>query len=90
MRWPQAFVGSSYMYATARDWARFAWLLLQDGQWQGRTPLPADWVAHMRAPSTAAPHDHSQAQMGLHGPHAGTPLGQHPDAGFACLPTPFG
>jgi CubicO group peptidase (beta-lactamase class C family) len=30
------FVGSSYMYATARDWARFALLLLQDGQWNGQ------------------------------------------------------
>jgi CubicO group peptidase (beta-lactamase class C family) len=77
------YVGSSYMYATARDWARFALLLLQDGQWQGRMLLPADWVAHMRAPSTAAPHDYSQAQMWLHGPRAGTPPGQDPDAGIA-------
>jgi len=77
------YVGSSYMYATARDWARFALLLLQDGQWQGQALLPADWVARMRAPSTAAPQDYSQAQMWLHGPRAGTPPGQDPDAGFA-------
>ena len=77
------YVGSSYMYATARDWARFALLLLQDGQWQGRSLLSADWVARMRAPSTAAPNDYSQAQMWLHGPRAGTPPGQDPDAGFS-------
>jgi CubicO group peptidase (beta-lactamase class C family) len=77
------YVGSSYMYATARDWARFALLLLQDGQWQGQTLLPADWVARMRTPSTASPHEYSQAQMWLHGPRAGTPPGQDPDAGFS-------
>jgi len=77
------FVGSSYMYATARDWGRFALLLLQDGQWQGRSLLPAGWVARMRAPSEAAPDDYSQAQMWLHGPRAGTPPGHNPDAAFA-------
>ena len=76
------FVGSSYLYATARDWARFALLLQQDGRWNGQALLPAGWVARMRAPSTAAPTEYSQAQMWLHGPRAGTPPGQNPDAGF--------
>jgi CubicO group peptidase (beta-lactamase class C family) len=76
------FVGSSYMYATGRDWARFAQLLLQDGQWNGQALLPAGWVARMRAPSPAAPTEYTQGQMWLHGPRAGTPEGQNPDAGF--------
>ncbi len=29
-------VASSYMYATARDWARYGLLLAQDGVWQGK------------------------------------------------------
>lgn len=30
------FVGSSYLYATPRDWARFGQFLLQGGTWKGR------------------------------------------------------
>jgi CubicO group peptidase (beta-lactamase class C family) len=36
----------------------------------------------MRTPSSAAPADYTQGQMWLHGPRAGTPQGQNPDAGF--------
>ncbi len=76
------FVGSSYLYATGRDWARFALLLLQDGRWQGQTLLPPGWVTRMRTPSQAAPSGYTEAQMWLHGSRAGTPEGQNPDAGF--------
>jgi CubicO group peptidase (beta-lactamase class C family) len=37
-------VGASWFHATPRDLARFGWLLLQDGCWQGRPILPAGWV----------------------------------------------
>lgn len=76
------FVGSSYLYATGRDWARFALLLLQDGKWQGQPLLPAGWVTRMRTPSKAAPQVYTEGQMWLHGPRAGTSAGQSPDAGF--------
>lgn len=46
------FVGSSYMYASAQDWARFGLFLLNDGVWNGQRILPAGWVAYMR---TAVP-----------------------------------
>jgi CubicO group peptidase (beta-lactamase class C family) len=82
------FVGSSYLYATARDWARFALLLLQDGQWDGRALLPPGWVARMREPSAAGPTEYSRGQMWLHGPAdrlAGDGSGpaRHADTGFA-------
>ncbi len=40
-----SFVGSSYPYMTARDWARFGQLYLDGGEINGQRVLPADWVA---------------------------------------------
>jgi CubicO group peptidase (beta-lactamase class C family) len=55
-------VGSSYMYATARDWARYGQFLLQQGVWQGREMLPAGYVAMMASPVAAS---HGQYGHGL-------------------------
>jgi len=43
------FVGSSYMFATARDWARMGQFLLQNGRWEGKQLLPVDWVQYCTA-----------------------------------------
>lgn len=47
------FVGSSFCYATARDWARFALLYLNNGSANGEQILPADWIRQSVTPSTA-------------------------------------
>lgn len=68
------FAGSSYMYATAQDWARFAQFLLQDGVWKGRAMLPKDYVAFMRTPTKASDGTYGQGQVRLeeNGIRAGT------------------
>ncbi|WP_027160645.1 serine hydrolase [Mesorhizobium sp. WSM1293] len=48
------FVGSSYLYATAHDWARFGQFLLQGGVWNGNQILPAGFVDWMREPASAS------------------------------------
>ena len=47
------FVGSSYMYATARDWARFGLLYLNKGYWNGMQILPTGWVDESVRPALA-------------------------------------
>ncbi|MEW5853705.1 MAG: serine hydrolase [Myxococcota bacterium] len=38
------YVGSSYVYATPRDLAKFGYLFLNDGCWETRRLLPEGWV----------------------------------------------
>ncbi|HUQ38562.1 MAG TPA: serine hydrolase [Acidimicrobiales bacterium] len=42
------WIASSYVYCCARDFARFGYLYLRDGVWEGRRLLPGGWVDHGR------------------------------------------
>ncbi|MEO0817104.1 MAG: serine hydrolase [Pseudomonadota bacterium] len=45
------FIGSSYLYASARDWARLGLFCLQDGVWDGEALLPEGWIDYVTAPT---------------------------------------
>ncbi len=67
------FVGSSYSYATARDWAKFGMLYLNDGMWAGERVLPEGWAAYTATPAPSAEGDYGS----FFWLNAG---GQYPDA----------
>lgn len=80
------FVGSSYMYATAQDWARYAQFLLQDGVWNGQRLLPEGFVTMMSRTVEASHGEYGQGQVWRHGPKGKSAQGQNPDTPFH-LPT---
>jgi len=45
------FVGSSYLYATMRDYARFGLIYLHNGNWLGEQIFPEDWVRYTTTPA---------------------------------------
>jgi CubicO group peptidase (beta-lactamase class C family) len=61
------FVGSSYLYASARDWARFGQFLLQGGVWNGNAILRAGFVDWMREPAPAS-KVYGKGQLWIEGP----------------------
>jgi CubicO group peptidase (beta-lactamase class C family) len=74
-------VGSSYMYASARDWARFGQFLVQQGVWQGVQLLPPGYVKMMATPVAASGGQYGQGLVWLWGSDPKTP-GENPDARF--------
>jgi CubicO group peptidase (beta-lactamase class C family) len=67
------FVGSSYMLATPRDWARFGLLYLQDGIWNGERILPEGWVQYTTTPTSQAPKGEYGALFWLNAGAAANP-----------------
>jgi CubicO group peptidase (beta-lactamase class C family) len=81
-------VGSSYMYATPRDWARYGLLLAQDGLWQGREILPPGYVARMAAPVAASGGEYGHGMLWRWPIRAAKP-GQNAAAAFKIPPDAF-
>lgn len=67
------YVGSSYAFATARDWARFGMFFLDDGVWNGERLLPEGWVAYSTKPTSGARRGEYGAQFWLNAGGSGTP-----------------
>jgi len=45
------YVGSSYGWATPRDWAKFGLLYLNNGNWNGAQLFTQDWVHYITTPT---------------------------------------
>jgi CubicO group peptidase (beta-lactamase class C family) len=67
------FVGSSYCFASARDWARFGLLYLNDGTFNNERILPKGWVKYSTTPGPAAPKGQYGAQIWLNAGEKGNP-----------------
>jgi len=48
------YVGSSYGWATARDWAKFGLLYLHNGNWNGEQILNESWVDYSKTPTNTS------------------------------------
>lgn len=59
------FVCSSYMLATARDWARYGQLWLNRGRWQNQEILSDEWVRFSTTPTPQSPEDRYGAHWWL-------------------------
>lgn len=59
------FVGSSYAFATPRDWGRFGLLFLNDGMFSGERILPEGWSEYSSTPCEGAPIGEYGAQFWL-------------------------
>lgn len=58
-------VGGSYMYASARDWARIGLFLVQDGVWNGQRLLPEGFVGQMGEANATSGGRYSKLQTWL-------------------------
>ncbi|MEM7365136.1 MAG: serine hydrolase [Pseudomonadota bacterium] len=60
------FVGSSFLWASAQDFARLGQLLANDGVWDGKRLLPEGWVDYMRTPGYRSQRNRYGAQTWLY------------------------
>jgi len=67
------FVGSSYLWASPRDWARLGLLYLNDGVWYGERILPEGWAAYSATPTPKSTMHQYGAQFWLNAGDADDP-----------------
>lgn len=51
------FVGSSHIHATARDWARFGVMLLNNGEFNNQRIVSEKWMDFVKTPVSGSPND---------------------------------
>jgi CubicO group peptidase (beta-lactamase class C family) len=70
-------VCSSFLYASARDFARLGLFFLRDGVWQGERLIPEGWTGYSLTPTPQSPGGEYGAQVWLKLPK-GPPTGGPP------------
>lgn len=79
------FIGSSQMYTTARDLARFGLLYLNDGKWNDQQILPSGWTDLVAEAAPALPREQGKrgygGQFWLLDTLPGVPAGTYTTAG---------
>ena len=79
------FIGSSQVYTTARDLARFGLLYLNKGIWEGQQILPVGWTDYVAKAAPALPRSPGKrgygAQFWLLDSLPGIPAGTYTSAG---------
>jgi CubicO group peptidase (beta-lactamase class C family) len=84
------FIGSSYCFATPRDFARFGLLYLRGGVWEDRALLPSAWIDYARTPTFQQPGGDvdgaygAQWWLGLAGPGSFSAHGYDGQVILAC------
>lgn len=80
------YVGSSYCFASARDWARFGLFYLNDGIINGERILPVGWIKYTTTPSAGAKQGEYGAQFWLNAGEPGNPSNRtYPDVPADCF-----
>ena len=66
-------LGGSFCHATARDWAKFGKMYLDNGKVDGKQVVPASWVAWVHTPAPSNPGYGGQFWL-----NRATSVGKHP------------
>lgn len=78
------YVGGAFLYATARDWARFGLMYLNDGIVNGERILPKGWVDFSTTPTEASQKARAYAaQFWLNRPSAQPMMPNIPEDAYA-------
>lgn len=76
------FVGSTFLFMSALDWARFGLMLADGGNYLGQQVVPAEWVQRMSTPTALSAGRYS-TQTWFRGGHPGEKAQTIELAGFA-------
>jgi CubicO group peptidase (beta-lactamase class C family) len=78
-----SFIGSSYAWATTRDWAKFGLLYLNEGNWNGEQVLDSSWVKYAATPTNTSEGRYgAQFWLNAGGHHPDVPLDMYSCNGF--------